>query len=750
MLTAAFVFLLPVSAYASDKTDANTNSKAIASQTANTQKSTSKSAAKSSNASKTATKQKDSKKSSAAVAKTASQKAIKSSATRANFEVDPAKITFNKDNPSSSVTITGKNTDSVIAKAVSSKAAVASVALSSTTDSTGKVTARATVTALKPGKTTITLTDTYGRTKKVPVVIDKNWTEANLIQISYGYLHYGSKELVGYSRSGTKMTFKIGKKSWTKTADKDGNLKVTVDKYYKMRTTVTVIIKYQKISLTGHFEVDSNTDGYTYGFYFTPSSKLISYSCSNVHKGDKAILYIGNEKYTQDIKEDKASLSLSFNKIKFALGKYAQANLVILNKYNQVLYDGITYNSSLDTSTGLNQTGKTRAGSTATMAVVWDTDNDGTGDLLAFQDPKKVVSHNKEIARFVNINSIGSSAPWSGYRSGIKKVSFEVATKPSDTSHWFESMVNLTSIEGISKLDTSAVENMYGMFADCENLEKLALSHFNTKKVKSMTYMFFNCRKLSSLDLSHFNTSNVTNMSGMFYCCIGLKSLNVSKFNTAKVTNMAAMFAACANVKSLNLKNFKTSRVTDMNGMFARNSALTYLGVSKFNTAKVQSLQGMFYGCSSLPKLDISSFNTTKALTVGSMFDSCPSLRAVRVGKRFSFDGRGAEMPTKFPASTYVNNVEVSYVWVSGKRQQLSASDIASSYNKTADTYIRADSPISLASIRGVKSSYAYTGKAIKPTVTLKVLNRALVRGKDYTVSYAKGRKSIGTYTVTI
>ena len=47
------------------------------------------------------------------------------------------------------------------------------------------------------------------------------------------------------------------------------------------------------------------------------------------------------------------------------------------------------------------------------------------------------------------------------------------------------------------------------------------------------------------------------------------------------------------------------------------------------------------------------------------------------------------------------------------------------------------------------KSAYAYTGKAKKPAVTLKVGGKTLKKGTDYTVAY-KNNKNVGTATVTI
>jgi hypothetical protein len=47
------------------------------------------------------------------------------------------------------------------------------------------------------------------------------------------------------------------------------------------------------------------------------------------------------------------------------------------------------------------------------------------------------------------------------------------------------------------------------------------------------------------------------------------------------------------------------------------------------------------------------------------------------------------------------------------------------------------------------KSSYAYTGKAVKPTVTVKYGSTKLTKGTDYTVSYKNNTKT-GKATITV
>ncbi len=120
------------------------------------------------------------------------------------------------------------------------------------------------------------------------------------------------------------------------------------------------------------------------------------------------------------------------------------------------------------------------------------------------------------------------------------------AFRPRTTYGWFCGMKNLTSISGVSSLNTSEVTNMAYMFYDCSKLTSLDVSGFNTSKVTNMNGMFMSCDGVTSLDLSNFNTSKVTNMNCMFEDCINLTTIYAgSRWSTAGVTESTRMFNNC-------------------------------------------------------------------------------------------------------------------------------------------------------------------------------------------------------------
>lgn len=132
------------------------------------------------------------------------------------------------------------------------------------------------------------------------------------------------------------------------------------------------------------------------------------------------------------------------------------------------------------------------------------------------------------------------------------------------TRYLFYGFKYISSIEGLSNLNTENVTQMGNMFQGCESLTSIDLSNFNTAKVTSMYGMFNSCEALPSIDLSSFNTAEVTLMANMFANCSSLTTITVGEgWNTDKVTNSREMFKSCSK-----LPNFNSGK-TDKTNAFA-------------------------------------------------------------------------------------------------------------------------------------------------------------------------------------
>ena len=234
--------------------------------------------------------------------------------------------------------------------------------------------------------------------------------------------------------------------------------------------------------------------------------------------------------------------------------------------------------------------------------------SDNNTVLTFYYDDQKAARNGMGVGPFEGTQD-GINSGWYEQRESITNVVFDASfadcTTLTSTAFWFYGCTNLTTIEGISNLNTENVTDMSSIFAYCPGL--------------------------TSLDVSKFKTDNVTNMGGMFYGCSGLTNLDVSNFKTDSVRNMNAMFAGCG-LTDLDVSNFKTDNVMDMSLIFAACSGLTSLDLSSFKTDKVTRMNSMFAYCTSLTSLNLSNFNTSRVTHFESFFERCPSLAAIQAG----------------------------------------------------------------------------------------------------------------------
>ena len=156
------------------------------------------------------------------------------------------------------------------------------------------------------------------------------------------------------------------------------------------------------------------------------------------------------------------------------------------------------------------------------------------------------------------------------------------------------SLINVTEIEGLEKLDTSDVTEMGGFFKGMSSLTSLDVSHMSTSNNLSMGEMFSGMTKLTTLKLGEFDTSNVVNMNGVFQDVASLTELDLSHWNTANVTvdgfGMSTMFSGMTKLEKLNIKNFTMANNISKTDMFAHATNLAELTLGEnFSDTDYQS-----------------------------------------------------------------------------------------------------------------------------------------------------------------
>ncbi|MCY4162546.1 MAG: BspA family leucine-rich repeat surface protein [Flavobacteriaceae bacterium] len=149
------------------------------------------------------------------------------------------------------------------------------------------------------------------------------------------------------------------------------------------------------------------------------------------------------------------------------------------------------------------------------------------------------------------------------YQSGVN-LSKVVTTFVTDMSGMF--FYDDTSFnQDLSQWDTSQVTTMRGMFWDATNFNQ-DISQWDTSQVISMLGMFGNATSFNQ-DLSQWDTSQVTDMSGMFNWATNFNQ-DLSQWDTSQVIDMSSMFDRAESFNQ-DINQWDTSQVTDMRLMFA-------------------------------------------------------------------------------------------------------------------------------------------------------------------------------------
>jgi surface protein len=111
-------------------------------------------------------------------------------------------------------------------------------------------------------------------------------------------------------------------------------------------------------------------------------------------------------------------------------------------------------------------------------------------------------------------------------------------------------IVNVFVDGSCANYDGTALQYLFWQFPNLTTIT--GLTNLNTNSVESMRSMFEGCPELTSLDLSSFNTSNVTDMNSMFSGCTKLETIYVSRgWTTDKVSGTKGdnMFKSCSNLR---------------------------------------------------------------------------------------------------------------------------------------------------------------------------------------------------------
>ena len=144
---------------------------------------------------------------------------------------------------------------------------------------------------------------------------------------------------------------------------------------------------------------------------------------------------------------------------------------------------------------------------------------------LAFYYDDNMASHTEGYTAAFNTylpNEIWNARP--NIKSVVFDPSFADCTFLESTGSWFTECSQLESITGLEYLKTDNVTDMSDMFESCSSLTELDLSGFNTAKVENMFAMFADCQNLTTIYAgTGWTTTNVTEGNNMFINCFNLR-----------------------------------------------------------------------------------------------------------------------------------------------------------------------------------------------------------------------------------
>lgn len=158
--------------------------------------------------------------------------------------------------------------------------------------------------------------------------------------------------------------------------------------------------------------------------------------------------------------------------------------------------------------------------------------------------------------------------------TGVKSLSGLFPSNTITDIRGMASWTNATSLEDVSQmfmgcqddgfnisaLANSPLTNTSTMFMDCTNMTSITgLTSLDTSNVTNMMAMFNNCSKMTTIDCSGWNTANVETMSGMFFGCTKLTTVKITDFDFSSIDTTAGgvygMFGNCPAITSIDASN---------------------------------------------------------------------------------------------------------------------------------------------------------------------------------------------------
>ena len=381
-------------------------------------------------------------------------------------------------------------------------------------------------------------------------------------------------------------------------------------------------------------------------------------------------------------------------------------------------------------------------------------------------------------------------------------------TSIGDEAFNFSSIESIVIPEGVKSIGISAFEDCHSLkrvdisssvtsigfraFCECDMLESIKIPD-GVKEISRET--FLSCSSL--LDVTIPNSVTIIRMDA-FACCDSLKSIAIPE---GVVTINGGTFFGCESLESIVIPASVISIDDEAFDYCEALKNVWYVGsqeeykkmtISSYFNDSLLSATWHFNACPdgeehsyddvcdsdcnkcktkrtaphSYKETITGKATLNKAGTIVTKCSICGNVKSTRVINKIS------KVAFKKPTTTYDGTVKKpSVVVTDAKGKTVSADNYTITYpsnmknvgkykikvtfkgnysgSKTL-TYTINSVKASKCSVKLSSAKYTYNGKVKKPTVTVKNSKGKTISSKNYTVSYASGRKNVGKYKVTV
>lgn len=187
-------------------------------------------------------------------------------------------------------------------------------------------------------------------------------------------------------------------------------------------------------------------------------------------------------------------------------------------------------------------------------------------------------------------------------------------------------------------INTSNVQNMNSMFAECSSLQELP--SLDTTRNTNFGSMFYNCHTATKAPDSFAGASG-TNFALMFIGCRNLKQLPF--INTRNGQSFADFIRDCHSIETVPAYDY--TNATNFTRLFYQCYNLKYIPDLN-NGLTMTNMDAAFFACSSL--IEAPGITTDNVTNINNLYDACTSLKTI---PSYNFQ-KATSFTTPFPRSS--------------------------------------------------------------------------------------------------